>query len=436
MKNRIKIMAMVLSLSLLFTGCTASQSNDSTMQSKEKTVIEYWHINAESAGGNTVKELVETFNASNDHIEVVARYNPDQYKGLMQNLQADAAAGKNPAIVQVGWTYLDYFSNNFTYTPPQEVINSYFPEDKDFLGSHFLPNILNLAANEEETQVGIPYSLSSPVLFYNADLLKEAGLSEEGPKTWEEVIVSAKQIKDQTGKYGFYTREGPDSWTQQALVESNGGKMITKEGDATKASFASEEGIEAFQVYADMVLKDKSALHASWDEGFQGFLNGEVAMLNTTIAYMANIEKNATFDVRAVKSPVWEGKERVVPAGGCFLAITAQDEETQKAAWEFMKYLYSVESMAKWTEGTGYIPPRKDVIDAENGLKSFVKTHQMFNAAASQMDGIAPCASFPGNAGLQAEQMMIDMRDRILSGSDVKESLTTTQDEINKLLKP
>jgi ABC-type glycerol-3-phosphate transport system substrate-binding protein len=101
-----------------------------------------------------------------------------------------------------------------------------------------------------------------------------------------------------------------------------------------------------------------------------------------------------------------------------------------------MKYLYSVESMAKWTEGTGDIPPRTEGIEEEKGGKSFVKTHQIFNAAASQMDGIAPCASFPGDAGLQAEQMMIDMRDRILSGSDVKESLTTTQDEINKLLKP
>jgi multiple sugar transport system substrate-binding protein/sn-glycerol 3-phosphate transport system substrate-binding protein len=443
-KNLIKIISLVLALSMFFAGCSSSGSNVSTTgknasaakEGKGKTVIEYWHVNPESAGGATVKELVEAFNASNDHIEVVAKYNPDQYKGLMQNLQAEVAAGRSPAIVQVGWNYLNYFSNNFAYTPAQEIINKYFPEDKDFLSSHFLPNILNLAVNDEGKQVGIPYSLSTPVLFYNADLFKEAGLSEEGPKTWEEVIKSAKKIKDKTGKYGFYTREGPDSWTQQALIESNGAKMITKEGGKTKASFASEEGIKAFEAYADMVLKDKSAIHASWDEGYQAFLNGNVAMLHTTIAYMAHIEKNAKFDVRAVSSPVWDGKKRVVPAGGCLLAITAKDEETRKAAWEFEKYLYSIESMAKWTQGTGYIPPRKDVIDAENGLKSFTQTHKMFNAAVSQMDDVVSLASFPGDAGLQAEQMMIDMRDRILSGSvGVREGLTTTQNEINELLK-
>lgn len=63
-------------------------------------------------------ELVRQFNESNDHIEVVAKYNPDMYKGLMQNLQAEAAAGNSPALVQIGWAFLDYFSNNFSYTSP------------------------------------------------------------------------------------------------------------------------------------------------------------------------------------------------------------------------------------------------------------------------------------------------------------------------------
>ena len=44
----------------------------------KKTVIEYSHINSETVGGKTLDELVADFNASNDHIEVVARYNPEE----------------------------------------------------------------------------------------------------------------------------------------------------------------------------------------------------------------------------------------------------------------------------------------------------------------------------------------------------------------------
>lgn len=101
----------------------------------------------------------------------------------------------------------DYFSNNFEYTTPQEAIDKFDSEDKNFLSDNFLPNVLNLAVNSDGVQVGIPYSLSNPVLFINRDLLKEAGLSEEGPKTWEEVKQFAETVKEKTGKYGFYMQE-------------------------------------------------------------------------------------------------------------------------------------------------------------------------------------------------------------------------------------
>ena len=160
------------------TGSTATEASTTaaaTNAAGEKTVIEYWHVNAETQGGLVVDELVKQFNESNDHIEVVAKYNPDMYKGLMQNLQAEAATGNSPALVQIGWAFLDYFSNNFEYSSPQDVIDQFDQEDKNFLQDNFLPNVLSLAVNSEGEQVGIPYSVSNPVLFINRDLLRDAG---------------------------------------------------------------------------------------------------------------------------------------------------------------------------------------------------------------------------------------------------------------------
>lgn len=422
----------VLAVVSILAGCGSNPAAENpAAQGRGKTVIEYWHVNAETQGGKTVEELVKAFNEQSETVEVVAKFNPDMYKGLMQNLQAEAAAGKSPAVVQIGWAFLDYFSNNFAYTSPQAVIDSYFPEDKTFLTDNFLPNVLDLAKNKQGEQVGIPYSLSSPVLYINRDLLREAGLDENGPKTWEEVKAFAKTIKEKTGKYGLYIQEPADNWATQALLESNGAKMITD----GKATFASPEGIEAYQLWADMILIDKSAVHLSWEEGIQSFIDGNVAMLYTTIAQRSNIQSNAQFDVTAIKSPAWEGKSPKLPAGGAMLAITAQDEEQKKAAWEFMKFLYSVESMAKWTIGTGYVPPRKGVAEAENGLKAFLEENEMMKAAIEQMDGVVPWASFPGDAGLQAEQLLLDVRDQILGGSiSVEEGLKSAEAAINQLL--
>jgi len=453
-KSLRKLIVAFMTVSLFLVGCSnnvepnnsavSSLSNTSGQSSSpqqpvqaqaQKTVIEYWHVNAETQGGLTVEELVGAFNAQSDTVEVVAKYNPDMYKGLMQNLQAEAAAGRSPAVVQIGWAFLDYFSNNFSYVEPQTVIDTHFPENKTFISDNFLPNIAALAENSSGSQVGLPYSLSNPVLYINKDLLRQAGLSDEGPKTWQEVQTFAKTIKEKTGKYGLYIQEPADSWAQQALIESNGAKMVTVQDGKIQASFASNEGIEAYETYADMVLKDGSALHLNWDEGVQSFVDGNVAMLYTTIARRAMVQKSANFDVGAVNSPAWEGKERALPSGGCFLAITAMTEEDQKAAWEFEQFLYSVESVAAWTIGTGYVPPRTGVSEAENGLKSFLEENKMMEAATTQMQYMVPWTSFPGDAGLLAEQMLLDMRDEILGGSkSARDAMIETQNKINELL--
>ena len=403
--------------------------------SGDKTVIEYWHVNAETQGGITVDELVKTFNEQNDHIEVVARYNPDMYKGLMQNLQAEVATGNYPAVVQVGWAFVDYFSNNFEYQEPQAIIDAHFPEDQTFLTDNFLDNVLGLARNRDGSQVGLPYSVSSPVLYLNRDILAEAGLDPAGPKTWEELREFAATVKEKTGNYGFYFQEPADNWATQALLESNGARLLDEVDGRLEATFASPEGIEAYQMLADMVNEDESALHIGWDEGVQSFVDGNVAMLYTTIARRNQVQNGAQFDVATTTSPAWEGEEIRLPAGGAMLVITAQDEEQMKAAWEFERFLYSVESMAAWTIGTGYVPPRKDVAEAENGLKQFYEENEMMRAANDQMDKIIPWTSFPGDAGLQAEQILLDIRDQILGGSvSAEDALTNAQQEINGLL--
>lgn len=72
-------------------------------KSEGRVTIEYWHVNADTLGGKTVNELVDKYNQSQDKVKVVAKYNPDMYKGLMQNLQASVASKEIPDVVQVGW---------------------------------------------------------------------------------------------------------------------------------------------------------------------------------------------------------------------------------------------------------------------------------------------------------------------------------------------
>ncbi len=415
-------MVAMTSLSMIPGGVTAS--------AQEKVQINYWHVNADTQGGKIVDELVKKFNESQDEIEVVATFNPDMYKGLMQNMQAAVAGGNTPDVVQIGWAFVDYFSENFEYNTPQSIIDQFDAENKNYLEDNFLENVLDLAVNKDGELVGLPYSISNPVLYINKDLLKEAGLDENGPKTWEEVREFAKTVKEQTGKYGFYLQQPADNWATQALLESNGANFI----EDGKAAFASPEGIEAYKLWADMVNEDQTAVNLPWDQGVQSFIQGEVAMLFTTIAQRTNVQSNAQFDVATITAPSWGDKDIRIPAGGAMLVLTSQDEAKKEATWKFMKFLYENENVLAWTEGTGYVPSTATVKDSDE-MKKFLEENPMMEAAMVQMDKVNKWASFPGQAGLEAEQMLLDMRDAILTGKKtVEEALPETQEAINNLL--
>ncbi len=430
-KNFLK--AGLLAGMILTTAACSQGKGAQQAENNGKVQIEYWHVASESFGGGTIKELIKEFNEQNSDIEVIEKFNPDMYKGLTQNLQVAVASKKYPAIVQMGYSYLNYAKDNFDYVTAQDVVNEYFPEDKDYFNKNFLPNVLELG-QVDGVQVGIPYSISNPIMYINADLFKAAGLStDKFPETWKEVVDAAAAIKLKTGNAGFFMQEYADNWAQQALLEGNGGQMLKYEGSTTIPTFSSKESAEAYQTIADMV-KNKTAVHVSNDEGFQSFLNGKIGMVVTTIGKRENFEGSAKFNLVGAKFPVFEGKERKLPAGGNMLMIMAKDPAEQKAAWKFMKFLLSADSAEKWTKGTGYLPSA--IQQKGTGLDKFLTENQLMNVASSQMSDMGKWASFSGSNGLKAEQILIDVRDIILSGEKpADKALEDAQNEIMKLMK-
>ena len=122
--------------------------------------------------------------------------------------------------------------------------------------------------------------------------------------------------------------------------------------------------------------------------------------------------------------------------GGASLAMFNNgDDAKANAAWEFIKYIESPEALAKWSTGTGYLPPRKGVADDPNGFKKMIEENKNIQVALSTMPNLVKWASFPGANGLQAEQLLIDARDIILSGKETAaQALHETAEKINNLL--
>lgn len=429
-----------LGLTLTIAGCGKETipSNDASSNSESASsgpvTIEYWHQNSQDFGGDDVKELVQKFNLTHQNIQVVERYQSGSYQGILQKAQAAISGGSPPDVAQIGYNYIAYVTQNVPFTPVEEAAKN-DKKEPNFIKDNFLPNILELGQSKDGKVVGLPYSISDPVLYYNADLLKQAGWDANNPpKTWDEVQKLSALVKEKTGNYGLYIQEAPDNWAQYALAKSNGGEWFNTENGKLKAGFDSPAVIQAYQMMGDMV-KDKLALHAKMEEGYFAFSNGKVAMCIGSIAKRAALQKQSKFDLRTAMFPTLGDKKRSIPAGGNALFIFSKDPNKQAAAWEFIKFMESPESLAAWSKATGYLPPRKGVAEDPNGLKPFLETNLLMKPAIEQLNSIVPWVNFPGPNGLQAEQVLIDARDEILSGkSDAATALKNAAEKVNKLL--
>jgi multiple sugar transport system substrate-binding protein len=428
-----------LGLTASLAGCgngtnNAAATSSNTSTASDPVKIEYWHINSQDFGGDGVKQLVKTFNDSHKDIQVEEKFQPGNYPGLLQKAQAAISGGTPPDVAQIGYNFITYVSENVPYTPVEEVAKL-DKTDPNFIQNNMLPNALELAKTKNGKLAGLPYAVSNPVMYFNADLLKQAGWDPNNPpKTWDEVQKLSVMVKEKTGNYGLYIQEPPDNWAQYAMAKSNGGQWLTMQDGKPKAVFDDPKVIQVYQMMGDMA-KGKLLLHAKQDEGLQAFSSGKVAMAITTIGKRANLQSQSKFDLRSTLFPTFGDQKRTVAAGGNALFIFSKDPKKQAAAWEFIKFMESPESLALWTKETGYVPPRKGVAEDPNGLKPFLDQNPLMKPALQQMNEVIPWVNFPGSNGLQAEQVLLEVRDQVLSGqTDAATALKNAAEKVNKLL--
>jgi multiple sugar transport system substrate-binding protein len=401
-------------------------------QTQAAVKISYWNINTENFGGPAVRELIQKFQEKNPGISVEPRSFQNAYTGVLQGVQAAIAANDPPDVVQVGYLYTDYVRLNLPFVPTTELAKKFNGEK--FL-TQFRANILE-QGQAEGVQVGLPYSLSNTMVYYNADLFKKAGLNPDAPPlSWAAWRSAAKLIKEKTGKFGLYINTLDDNWTTEALMASNGGALIGCQDGTVTATFDSAPAAEALQTWADLV-KDGYALNALAPQGEQAFLSGESAAFVATIAKRAALQANAKFDLKGAPFPRFGTRPTRLPGGGNVLVVFSKDAAKQEAAWKFMQYLTSKEGFTIWTKGTGYAPLIRGLDRDENYLKGFVAQNPMQRIGIQQLGNVFRWTAFPGANGLAASQALFKATQRALGGqASAKDALAQAAQEVNALIK-
>ncbi len=238
---------------------------------------------------------------------------------------------------------------------------------------------------------GIPFQRSTPVLYYNKDLFKEAGLDpEKPPKTWQEMADYAVKLtkKDASGNVTQWGLEIPSDgfpyWLFQAFAISNGQNVVSD--DPSKVFFNTPTTVEGLQYVLDLSKKVKAMPEGVilWANVPNDFSGGKTAMAYHTTGSLTNILSQAKFNVGVGYLP-GNKKPGGAPTGGGNLYIFKKvSPEKQQAAWKFIQFLTTPERAAQWSIDTGYVATRKSAYDTLL-MKDFVAKHPQYGVARDQL---------------------------------------------------
>lgn len=440
--NKIWLSALVfLLLMSTVLGCSSGNTDGGkegktkdVVKEDGKIVIDFWHSMG-GTPGDALTELVNQFNDRQDKIKVSLEFQGD-YEEAINKLKNVAGTDKAPAIMQI-YEIGTRFMIDSGYVKPMQA----FIDADNYDISALEENILGYYTVDDKLY-SMPFNSSNAVMFYNKDAFKEVGLDpEKPPHTFSEIEEAAKKLttNDRSGFailiYG---------WFFEQLMANQGAPMVNNDNGraepATEALVNSKEGEQVFawlqKMHKDGVLGN---FGRKWDDIRAAFQAEKVAMyLDSTASTAANI-KDASFEVGTAYIPVPDGTDPqgVIVGGGSLWMMDGIAEESQQAAWEFIKFLTQPEQQAFWAVNTGYFPVTKKAYD-EPLMKENLKEYPQFQTSIDQLHNtkLSPVTQgaligvFP-----EVRANIEDQIERLYEGSvEPQEALDSVVQKVNKAL--
>src|SRR5256714_14612777 len=174
-----------------------------------KTEIQFWHAMT-AVLGERVSEMAAKFNASQSEYEVKAVHK-GSYPETLNAAIAAYRAKQPPHIVQVFEVGTQTMLSSGAVYPVYQLMkdNAVTIDWNDLIGP------VKTYYSQGGNLSSMAFNSSTPILYYNKDLFKKAGLADKAPGTWAEIETAAKKIVASGGKCGFGA-----AWPSWTLVEN------------------------------------------------------------------------------------------------------------------------------------------------------------------------------------------------------------------------
>jgi sn-glycerol 3-phosphate transport system substrate-binding protein len=331
------------------------------------TEIQWWHAMSGQLG-KQLEKLAADFNASQTDYRIVPTYKGNYTATVTASIFAFRSRSQ-PAIVQVNEIA------TATMMAARGAIYPVFELMRDqavpFSPAAYLPAITGYYADAAGNMLSFPFNASTPILYYNKDLFRSAGLDPAAPpKTWPDIGAAAKRLRAAGAACGLTT-----SWPSWINVENFSAfhnlPMSTKgngfgglDAELTFNNPAMVRHIAQLAEWQTTKVFDYSGRGQSAEPRFQ---KGECAIFIGSSATRADIQANSKFEVGYGMLPYWPdvaGAPQNSIIGGATLWVLRDRPRGEYAGVaKFFAFLSKPEVQAAWHQNTGYLPITRAAFD-------------------------------------------------------------------------
>lgn len=404
------------------------------------TEVQWWHAMG-GVNGERVNKIAEDFNATQSDYKIVPSYKGN-YTETMTAAIAAFRAKEQPHIVQVFevGTATMMAAKGAVYAVEQMMKDSGEAFDK----SIYLPAVISYYQTPKGELLSMPFNSSTPVLWYNKDAFKKAGIAAP-PKSWDEMKSASEKLVAAGYKCGFSF-----GWQSWVMLE-NYSAWHDLEMGTMENGFA---GTNTEFTFNNPKLKARLAAIADWSKdrlfsygGRRGdslsmYTNGECGMWMNSSAYYGSIKKQAKFDFGQSMLPldtaVSAKPQNSIIGGATLWVLKGHDQGDYKGVAKFMSYLSSPEVQAWWHQETGYVPITTPAYELSR-KQGFYKENPGTDTAIKQLSLSQPTANSRGvrfGNFVQVRDVINEEMEAIWNGSKTaSQGLDDAAERGNKLLR-
>lgn len=263
--------------------CGAPSSSPGQQQTSGKQEVEFWTMQLQPQFTDYFNQLIANFEQENPSLKI--RWVDVPWADMERKILTAVSARTAPDVVNLNPNFASQLAERNAWLDLDDKVS---PEERQ----QYLPNIWK-ASTLNGKSFGIPWYLTTRVAIYNTELFKQAGIRKP-PATYAELAQVAKQLKEKTGKYAFFTTVVPEDSGEvlESLVQM--GVQLT---DANgKAAFNTPQGKAAFQYWVDLYkngLMPKETLTEGHRHAIDLYQRGDTAVLASGAEFLNTIAKNA-----------------------------------------------------------------------------------------------------------------------------------------------